>query len=194
MRVRIPLLPRDFSALWRALCARRRGRHRDIRLGRTNVAQERAQRSSTKILHDSSLPIAAPVGSCQVRCFELVRKKHARKSILAFSHQSRRSRGRSLPHPGVRVLHSIACASGALHASMISWPSQTYSASASALVCAKPAGAAGRTFACPFVFVRSFFAFALHVRSVERARSLPRRTDARSAALEESSAGSCRIQ
>ena len=74
MRVRISLLPREFSALWRALCARRRRRHRDIRLGRTNVAQARAQRSSTKILHDSSLPIAAPAGSCQVALFESVRK------------------------------------------------------------------------------------------------------------------------
>ena len=77
--MRIRLLPREFSALWRAICARWRRRGRDNRNGDTNVAQARAQRSSTKILHDSSLPITTRVGSCQASCFK---RMHARKSIV----------------------------------------------------------------------------------------------------------------
>ena len=42
MRVRIRLLPREFSTLWRAICARWRRRGRDLRDGHTNVVQARA--------------------------------------------------------------------------------------------------------------------------------------------------------
>ena len=177
MRVRISLLPREFSALWRALCARRRRRHRDIRLGRTNVAQARAQRSSTKILHDSSLPIAAPAGSCQVALFESVRKLFKKsctqidpRVLTPITSIARTRCSRSLPHPkplrAFGVLRSIACASASRLDDLVAV--RRYSGSHDQGGCASHA-----------LFVRSLFAFALYIRSVERARSLARRADTR---------------
>ena len=79
MRVRIQLLPREFSALWRAICARWRRRGCDLRDGDTNVAQARAPAT---LDDDRARLVVADHDARRILSSQLFGKMHARKSSV----------------------------------------------------------------------------------------------------------------